>query len=776
MILHYLKIAFRNLIKYKTQSLVSIIGLAVGFTCFALSVLWIRYEMTYDNFHEGADRIYWAGSKSDPQGNGFSYYSSTLLVDHVLKKCPEIEAASHFYHNNNIRETIRYQEEDFSIDRITADSNFISMFNIITLNGDDHFYLSDDQVAITDKIADEIFGNKSPLGEKLIFPDINNSEKTIAAVVKSWEGHSSFPFDVLLPHLSQYPDSVEGLECYTVFRTYPNADIQALKKRLEKYEIPHSSSNKEIATPITLLSTLRSTYPREDVIFTVNRIRLFACIGALVIICGLCNYFTIFITRLRMRKRELALRKVNGASERSLLALILIEPFLLFCISIVVENVLIEIILPVFKRLSQIKEDTSSFFGELAVYMLLLVAITMIFAIIIVKFIGKRTLLENIGNKSDLYLSGWFYKGSILLQLFISIGFIFCTFVMMKQLNFLLYSRECGMDRHNLGVVRLYNNEKEAVFKILDQMPDVEEYIYGFYSLIPKHYFLTTIIDDWEGKVNGSTTIIMENETINKEYADLLNIEVLDGEMLDEKDGKQKVVINEAAAKVFGWRNPIGKKFVNMEKECVVKGVIRNIYYNAPVYPVAPAIYFLPKDKNEGDLIIKVKDGAWKTVNQKLKEEINKMDPNARIQLIQMEERYNEYMKSEETLNKLLRVVSFVCVLIAVFGIFSLVTLSCEQRRKEIAIRKVNGASIGIILNLFFKEYLFLLIIASLVAFPLGYFIMKQWLEKYVKQTSIDFWIYVSIFIIMAFIIFSSVIWRVWKAACQNPAEVIKNE
>ena len=211
-----------------------------------------------------------------------------------------------------------------------------------------------------------------------------------------------------------------------------------------------------------------------------------------------------------------------------------------------------------------------------------------------------------------------------------------------------------------------------------------------------------------------------------------------------------------------------------------MKGVIKNIYYNAPIHPVTPAIFFLPdnkqKSENRGHLIFKFKEGTWKNVSQKLREEAYKVNPNAELRLINMEEKYDEYMKSENSLNMLLSIVSFICIAIAVFGIFSLVTLSCEQRRKEIAIRKVNGASIGTILNLFFKEYLLLLIIASCIAFPLGYVIMKHWLESYVKQTPISLWIYGGIFIVMLLIIFLSIIWRVWKAARQNPAEVIKSE
>ncbi|KAA4645694.1 FtsX-like permease family protein, partial [Bacteroides ovatus] len=253
-------------------------------------------------------------------------------------------------------------------------------------------------------------------------------------------------------------------------------------------------------------------------------------------------------------------------------------------------------------------------------------------------------------------------------------------------------------------------------------------------------------------------TFNMEDETINQNFADFFHIEVLEGSMLDDKDEKGAVVINEAAVKAFGWNAPIGKE---INGEYRVKGVIKDIYYNAPIHPVSPAMFSLQKNNDRGHLIFKVKEGTWNKVSQNLQEEVHKVNPDAILDLINMEEAYNDYMKSEDTLSKLLSVVSLICIVIAVFGIFSLVTLSCEQRRKEIAIRKVNGASVKVILNLFFKEYLLLLIVASFIAFPLGYAIMKHWLEGYVKQTSINIWIYAGIFVAMLLIIFISIIWRV---------------
>lgn len=770
MIKHYLKVAFRNLVKYKTQSVVSIIGLAIGLACFALSALWIRYEMTYDNFHEGAERIYLAGENFRLRGDGFSYTTSSLLADYLVKNYPEIESACHIKYSW-YRKPIKYNGAEIQLRQMEVDSSFIAMFNIIAIDGDNRLQLGKNQIAITDKVAKQIFGEESPIGKKLVLPQEKNAERTIVAVVRSWEGHSLYSFDILLPFYDHNPNWGRQ-QSQTFLRVYPKADVKTLEQKLSKYEVQQDGRKWTKSATIALLTTLRSTHPQDDVNVRLDHIRLFAGISVLVIICGLCNYLTILTTRIRMRKRELALRKMNGSSNGNLLMLLLSELILLLLISLGLGAMLIELLLPAFKRLSQIDESASFFYSEVFVYMSGLIVLTTGIATLLIQYISKRTLLSSINNKSNLHLSGWFYKGSILFQLLISIGFVFCTLVMMKQLNFLLNTKELGLERHNVGVITWATIPFD---KILDEIPDVTERLYGFYTPIPKMMYSIFQVVDWDGKVGNEQVIELEDESINQEFADFFGVEVLEGSIPDEKDGEEMVVINEAAVKAFGWSQPISKKIRKIE-EYTVKGVIKDICYNAPTHPVAPAMFFLKRNRESGHCIFKVKEGSWDAVSQKLMEEAHKADPNAEFNLINMEKVYDDYMKSEKALSRLLGIVSVICVVIAVFGIFSLVTLSCQQRRKEIAIRKVNGASVGVILNLCFREYLLLLLIASVIAFPLGYVIMKHWLENYIKQTPIEWWMYAGIFIGMALVIFFSVIWRIWKTARQNPAETIKSE
>ena len=288
---------------------------------------------------------------------------------------------------------------------------------------------------------------------------------------------------------------------------------------------------------------------------------------------------------------------------------------------------------------------------------------------------------------------------------------------------------------------------------------------------------MSSKIFDWDGKSIEEQPFEAENMYINQEYVDFFGIKLVEGSMPEKETD---ILINETAVKALGWKDPVNKKIINANASATVKGVIKDIYLQSPMYSVLPTIYSIEppyvRFKIKSDYLFKVKEGTWNKVSKQLSEELKKNCPNTELRLVNLDEVYKSYMKSEQNLIVLLSVVSVICIIISVFGIFSLVTLSCQQRCKEIAIRKINGASVGIILNMFFKEYILLLIISSCIAFSIGYVIMKHWLEGYVKQTSITWWLLGGIFVLMALIIFLCIIWKIWKTARQNPAEVIKKE
>ena len=780
MIKHYLKVAFRNLIKYKTQSLVSIIGLAVGFTCFALSVLWIRYEMTYDNFHEGADRIYLvrAHYANEPGTSKFTPYP---LMKYLQDKMPEIEAITAFTAHHV---KFRMEDTEQEIGMIAADSVFMNFFDIQLLKGTVNFLKCDGQeVAITKEFAKRLFSKKEDaLGKEV---EVGRRVCKIGAIVSGWSNHSNIPYNILTParHSPRWVSSNEQL----FIRVRERTDIDAFRTKMSTVCINDIEKESELSDLlITRMSALRySDYvDKADVVISFSYIFYFSLAGGLVIICSLFNYLTLFISRLCMRNREMALRKVNGASNKALSVQFAIELLLLLCIALIGGLLLVEMSMSQFLNFTQI--ETSSYYGEILVYLLAVIILSFLFALMPLSYFRRRTLQETIKGGVATARPYLFRRIGIIVQLIVSLVFIFCTVVIMKQLCF-LKNTDLGMERHRVANVALWNGDINQWVEKIKALPMVTETLPPVYfPIIPVGPMMYVEITNWDGlpKVTEKT-LLVGIMPAKEEFFKFYDLKLLEGEFISEKSLQNEVVVDESTCLKFGWKHALGKTFgnnINGRQDIAYKvvGVVKNFSYRSPTSKPGLIAFQRPEAQeyllNRASILFKFKEGTWNECREAIEKLHKEEFPNAYLRLFSEEEEYGKYLRSEDALMKLLSFVSLVCVLISVFGIFSLVTLSCEQRQKEIAIRKVNGAQIRHILQMFFREYFLLLIIAAVIAFPMGYVVMRQWIETYVRQTAINGWVYVGIFAVMAIIILFCIIWRIWKAARQNPAEVLKSE
>ena len=780
MIKHYLKVAFRNLMKYKTQSLVSIIGLAVGFTCFALSALWIRYEMTYDNFHEGADRIYLvrAHYANEPGTSKFTPYP---LMKYLQDKMPEIEAVTAFTAHHV---KFRMEDTEQEIGMIAADSVFMNFFDIQLLKGTVNFLKCDGQeVAITKEFAKRLFSKEEDaLGKEV---EVGRRVCKIGAIVSGWSNHSNIPYNILAParHSPRWGSSNEQL----FIRVRERTDIDAFRTKMSTVCINDIEKESELSDLlITRMSALRySDYvDKADVVISFSYIFYFSLAGGLVIICSLFNYLTLFISRLCMRNREMALRKVNGASNKALSVQFAIELLLLLCIALIGGLLLVEMSMSQFLNFTQI--ETSSYYGEILVYLLAVIILSFLFALMPLSYFRRRTLQETIKGGVATARPYLFRRIGIIVQLIVSLVFIFCTVVIMKQLCF-LKNTDLGMERHRVANVALWNGDINQWVEKIKALPMVTETLPPVYfPIIPVGPMMYVEITNWDGlpKVTEKT-LLVGIMPAKEEFFKFYDLKLLEGEFISEKSLQNEVVVDESTCLKFGWKHALGKTFgnnINGRQDIAYKvvGVVKNFSYRSPTSKPGLIAFQRPEAQeyllNRASILFKFKEGTWNECREAIEKLHKEEFPNAYLRLFSEEEEYGKYLRSEDALMKLLSFVSLVCVLISVFGIFSLVTLSCEQRQKEIAIRKVNGAQIRHILQMFFREYFLLLIIAAVIAFPMGYVVMRQWIETYVRQTAINGWVYVGIFVVVAVIILLCIIWRIWKAARQNPAEVIKNE
>jgi hypothetical protein len=753
--------------KYKTQTLICIAGLAMGFTCFALSALWIRYEMTYDSFHRDADRIYCTYLPNMFSKTGTSKHSMPAPLAAYLKETfPEIEEAMAMipsYPNLSIE----IQEMEYHPAYIVhADSIFLSFFGVRIVEGSRDFLIPDSKkMAITQEKARQLFGREDPVGKTIKYWQ---EEYTICAVVTGLPRKSNYRFDMLLP---LYP--VEESDKWYVSRgenillkLMPGIDAKAFEKKLNEHEFKVGRPMKGLT--LKLLTQVR--YTDLEIIREVKfqHILIFALSGSLLIICSLFNYLTLFVSRFRMRQKEMALRMVCGASKWSLFALLSVEFALSLCIALLFGLLFIQLLHAPFQKLSEIQLELSAIFGEVLLYLgTVIVGALVVFQLILALF-HRRTLQAAIrhSNKNQ------FRSMSIIVQLIISIGFIFCAAVILKQMYY-LHHTDLGFTFKDRGAITA--GEQEALANKIREIPEIREILQEAGPLLPVMGRMGTGCDSWDEKPENAESITMEMLNVSERYLSFYEFRLIAGELLHESDADSVVLINEAAQKAFGWKDAIGKRFNN----CIVKGVVKDIYNFAPTVSAKPFYYC--KNNNmiqiNNTLLFRYEPDKWNICRRKIEKIIQELYPNNRfVYLSNTEEEYDKFLQSENALLKLLGVVSFACIAICVFGFFSLISLTCEERRKEIVIRKINGATVRDILDIFFKENALLLLIGAAIAFAGGYHVMQRWLEQYVKQTTIPLWIYVSIVSVMALVIVLCVGWRVYRASVENPAEVIKSE
>jgi len=496
---------------------------------------------------------------------------------------------------------------------------------------------------------------------------------------------------------------------------------------------------------------------------------------------------------------------VCGASGRSLLEMLTVEFILTLTLSVAVGCMLTQSLYEPFMQISYVSMDLSAIYRETLLYIGSVILISMFVLWLILYLFRRRSLNLSIRRGNRKLLS----KASIVSQLTISIGFAFCALVIVKQIYFLYYSGELGLSFKNRatlsisfltqGVIPIDGVTDDVFINQLKQIPEITEIVStgGWVSTLSAFsnsgWSRST---SWDDKPAAAEMVQFIRARISTASIDFFDLQLVAGEMMNDADPESAVMINEDAVKAFGWQDPVGKQFFD-EIDVVqgndglktVKGVLKNIYYFAPTNQSQPTYYRKPEPGGENrlrdgtsyfraSLSFKYREGMWESCRDKINRLIKTEYPEVwigQLRINNIEEEYKDYLKSENALLRLLSFVSAICVLICVFGFVSLVSLACEERRKSIAIRKINGATVGDIISIFAKEYSLLLMVGAIIAFATGFFIMQRWLEQYAIHTNIPLWLYLSILCAMALVIVICVGWQVYKTSVANPAEEINN-
>lgn len=391
MIQHFFKIAFRNILKYRTQSIISIIGLAVGFTCFALANLWIHYDTTYDAYHEGADRMYILCKENIFGTSGYSTYMPYPASTVLKNDFPEVEAACAYTRWTKATDIKVDGQPAVEVHEMQADSCFMNMFGISILSGNMDFMYSDDKIALTEDVAMRLFGTTDVLGKEV--KNYNDDPKTVCALLSDLH-HSNLSFGSWGQgkYLRSWQDEWGNGGFEIIIKLHEGTDVAAFQKKLAVHEAkadprdPHRVFENVRLIPLTQYHYSPINQTKSIKLYYLI---LFSVAGGLVILCSLFNYLSLFITRMQMRSREIELRKVCGSSIGGMFILFIVEYLYIIFSSGILGMALIEIVLPAFKEISGV---SGNIYGESLLYF---IGILLLSLLLLVPFVIRRSRIRN---------------------------------------------------------------------------------------------------------------------------------------------------------------------------------------------------------------------------------------------------------------------------------------------------------------------------------------------------------------------------------------------
>lgn len=805
MLRHYLKIAIRNLLKYKQQSLISIIGLAVGVTCFAFCSYTLRMSMAWEKNIKDIDRICILYSETE-QGLKICYehYAPYALA----KAFPEIESAIAYSdiapYTEKLCEitatdgAVSYFNEQF----LFSEYGFLDFFNMRIINGNErNIQQTPNAILVTEKTAYKLFGTLDVVGKTFTNIDDFSDKKevfTIQGVIDNFPGQSSLErfsgieLNTTNPEIADPESSMHYNGSRSYVKIKPTTNLFQLNKKLANYNLKYLKGKDDITEIKVQLKPLakrrelfqRAKYDNAELIFFV--------IGALVLLTALFNYVIFIIGRMMNRIRECGIRQVNGAEKRSLFALLFTEASIAFMAACFLSFIITEFVMPYINSIRLYYELNSSFIFKLLIqYSLIGLVLIALLCLGVTYKLGKFSIIQSLFNDKTIRRHG------ILRHLFISIQLIICflflgmTWFVLQQSKFLESRLTAGLsekDKTTLFEVSLNGDKfvpiRQDILRKLEQNPKIETVcrnamgLSGAWQLREGNF-------SWDGITEEQTKTTLAHLYTDPSYFELINQKPVKGRIYKQEE-TNKVVINESLARLLN-RNPIGmqigarywgKEMTNYQIVGILPDAITNLNEWNSSQPVLPCIYMpFPENSVNMSCLVKVNPEYRKDFPVEIKAELSKYVNQATpIYINSMKENAGFFISYEQNLFRLTSSLSIVCILISLLGIYASVTLSTERRKKEVAIRKINGATPQTILLMFSKSSFILLLISAAIAFPLLIMILTSWLQHYTARIPIGIIPFVILFVLMAIIIAVTVIWQLKRIARINPAEVIKSE
>jgi len=798
MIRNFFLTAWRNFSRNKVFTLLNVSGLAIGITVCLIIGVWLQRELSYDNFHSDADKIFRISNTFKSESESFSQAPSGPAFGAQLpKEIPAITSSCRLF--NSSFKLKSGSNQFIENEAFYTDSNFFSFFRFKLKKGNPQQALMlQNQIVLTEALAEKYFGNDDPVG-KTIMVD-GKYPMIVSGIAENCPINSQIQFKVLIPSsllIKQMKDQYNfdmnsqwlGGWPMTYVKLDPSkADdvqkqINAVAKRFSEKDWKENKMSYfyflQPMKKIHLNSNLRYDTPNNGSLSTV---RIFSIIGVIVLLLACINYINLTTAGAIKRAKETSVRKVVGATKPQLIRQFFIETFIICSSAVIIGVVILKLILPAFSAwIGQSYRFDFSLLNMFILFgfVLFISAIAGIYPSAILSSFNPATALK--GSFSQSAKGNLIRKSLVVFQFTITIALVASILIISRQMNY-IKNKSLGYDSHAVIEVNFYG----------------EDVVRNHYSairnqLLSSPYILNTSKHDGNvvgGIGNGWTTTenlkgddistSLYSMFIDTTYADTYNMKLAAGRFFSPQiptDTTKSVMVNEAAVRTFGWKtaeNAIGKRFGKGDDARYVIGVVKDFNFESLHKPVDALL--IRYTKVGSSLSLKIDGRHIDEAINHLKKTWQSMVPDVPLVYSFVDESIGRQYGNEQKMQGIFYGFAILSLLIACLGLFGLSIFVVERKIKEIAIRKVLGASIPGIVGLLSKDFLKLVIIAAIIATPLAFYFMHQWLQDFAYRVNIGWWVFAASGIVALLIALVTISVKAIKAAMGNPVKSLRTE
>jgi putative ABC transport system permease protein len=789
MLKNLIKTAIRHIVKHFGYSILNILGLTLGITSALFLIIYVADEVSYDRYHEKADRIYRVSSKITEPDDQFTWNVAQIpFGPQVVQDYPEVQSFVRFI--NMPRALYKYEDKEFNEENFFyVDSTLFDIFTYEVVKGEvKSALLEPNKIILTERIAARYFGSTDPIG-KTLTAGTNTYEVT--GVIKDVPSNSHFRFEAVASrnNLPKQLGSWGNFGVFTYLLFPENSEVKAFETKMQEMYTAYMKTIFEplnisivyILEPITRIHLYSTNAGEPEPTGSITYVYIFAIVALFLVLIAAMNYMNLATARSARRAREVGLRKVVGSRRGPLVLQFLSESIVFTIISLIISVVLLIILLPKFNLLAGKSFDLHVIYSP--VVLLSLLGVILVVGILggsypaffLSRFSPVTVLKGEITHGSA---GSMFRKVLVVIQFIVSVIMIICTLVVFRQLNY-LKTMDQGFDQRNVLSLEL-NRAMVQKYPVLKQNllenPNIK-YVSS----------TNTAVGQGSGKLvfNVETDQGMSQRGINfaivdHDFIKALGIKVIEGRDFQQdmpSDTLTGVVVNETFVKRMGWTAPIGKKIESYGGNFITARVIGIIhdYHQTGMYNEIESLLLAYRTRNNV-IYIKLSGNETQPTLNFIESKWKVVFPGQPFNYTYLTESLNNQFEADENRGLIFSLFTILAILIACLGLFGLASYMVEQRTKEIGIRKVFGANERIIMRLIAKDFLILVTIGIAIAVPVAYYFMNNWLQNYVYKTKIGVPLFLIAALLTILITFITISYKAYQAAVMNPARSLKTE